>query len=258
MATFSPFYKVGIFTFSDVMHKTGLSRAGTSTALSRWESQGLLETVRRNMYIAINPSTDAPVCDKFELGSKISPSSYIGWHTALEFHGLAHQPFYNAYIGSTSRFNDFSFNGTDFEFCAVTIEPTEENGIIRPMGNPCVRVSNLERTIIDCCDRIERAGGIEELLHCMEGVSLLNESKLEMYLSLYSKAFLYQKVGFVLEQSKEYHHISDAFIEMCHTKGALYTKFLTNTGESDTYLRKWKLYVPKNCITENKVEYELI
>lgn len=55
------------------------------------------------MYIAINPSTDTPVCDKFELGSNIS-SSYIGWHTALEIHGLAHQPFYNAYIGSISRF----------------------------------------------------------------------------------------------------------------------------------------------------------
>ena len=45
---------------------------------------------------------------------------------------------------------------------------------------------------------------------------------------------------------------------MCRTKGASYTKLLTNTGESDTYLRKWKLYVPKNCITQNKTEDELI
>lgn len=258
MATFTPFYKIGIFTFSDVMHITGLSRAGASTALSRWESQGLLKTIRRNMYIAINPSTDAPICDKFEIGSKISTTSYIGWHTALEFHGLAHQPFYNAYIGSISRFNDFSFNGTDFKFCAVTIKPTEENGIIRPIGNPSVCVSDLERTIIDCCDRIERSGGIEELLHCMEGISLLDETKLERYLTLYNKNFLYQKVGFVLEHGKECHRISNSFIEMCRTKGASYTKLLTNTGESDTYLRKWKLYVPKNCITQNKTEDELI
>ena len=88
-------------------------------------------------------------------------------------------------------------------------EPTAENGVITPKGNPYVHVTDLERTVIDCCDRIERAGGIEELLHCMEGISLLDEPKLEKYLALYNKAFLYQKVGFILEHSKEHHHISD-------------------------------------------------
>lgn len=61
MAAFSPFYKVGVFTFSDVMHKTGLSRAGTSTALSRWESQGLLETVRR-IYVYSHQSVNGYAC----------------------------------------------------------------------------------------------------------------------------------------------------------------------------------------------------
>ena len=40
-------------------------------------------------------------------------------------------------------------------------EPTAENGVITPKGNPYVHVTDLERTVIDCCDRIERAGGIE-------------------------------------------------------------------------------------------------
>ena len=258
MATFSPFYKIRIFTFDDVMNETGLSRAGTSTALARWQMQGLLKPVRRNLYVAINPSSDTPIADKYELCSRISATSYVGWHTALEFHGVAHQPFYNAYVGSKTRFNQFSFYGTDYEYCAAPLEPTEANGIIRPLGNPYVRVSDLERSIIDSCDRIERAGGVEELLHCMESVTLLNEGKLEKYLSLYNKVFLYQKVGFILEQSQEYHHVSDSFIEMCRTRGAIYTKHLTMTENSNFYLCKWKLYVPKNCVTENnKEEYEL-
>ena len=71
--------------------------------------------------------------------------------------------------------------------------------------------------------------------------------------------FLYQKVGFILEQSQEYHHVSDSFIDMCRTRGAIYTKHLTMTENSNFYLCKWKLYVPKNCVTENnKEEYELI
>lgn len=258
MATFSPFYKVRIFTFDDAMQEMGLSHAGTSTALSRWQSQGLVKAVRRNLYTVVNPATDAPICDKFELSSRISTTSYVGWHTALEFHGVAHQPFYNAYVGSQSRFKAFSFEGTYFIYCSAPLEPSQENGIMTPIGNPYIRVTDLERTVIDCCDRIERAGGIEELLHCMEGIFLLDESKLAKYLALYNKTFLYQKVGYVLEHSKDYCQISDSFIEMCRAKGALHTKQLTTTGDSDTYLRRWKLYVPKDCVTKNNLEYELI
>ena len=252
MATFTPLYKIRIFNFEDVMREMNLSHAGTSTAISRWQSQKVLRPIRRNMYVTIDPSTDAPMCDKFELSSKISESSYVGWHTALELHGVAHQPFYNAYVGSKSRFKDFAFEGIDYEYCAAPFEPTAENGVITPKGNPYVHVTDLERTVTDCCDRIERAGGIEELLHCMEGISLLDEPKLEKYLALYNKTFLYQKVGFILEHSKEYHHISDQFIEMCRSKGALHTKRLTSTGDSDTYLCRWKLYVPKDCVIEKK------
>lgn len=252
MATFTALYKMRIFHFEDVMRKMNLSHAGTSTAISRWQSQKVLKPIRRNMYVTIDPSTDAPMCDKFELSSQISESSYVGWHTALELHGVAHQPFYNAYVGSKSRFKDFAFEGIDYEYCAASFEPTAENGVITPKGNPYVSVTDLERTVIDCCDRIERAGGIEELLHCMEGISLLDEPKLEKYLALYNKAFLYQKVGFILEHSKEHHHISDQFIEMCRSKGALHTKRLTSTGDSDTYLCRWKLYVPEDCVIEKK------
>lgn len=194
MATFTALYKMRIFNFEDVMREMKLSHAGTSTAISRWQSQKVLKPIRRNMYVTIDPSTDAPMCDKFELSSKISESSYVGWHTALELHGVAHQPFYNAYVGSKSRFKDFAF----------------------------------------------------------EGISLLDEPKLEKYLALYNKAFLYQKVGFILEYSKEHHHISDQFIEMCRSKGALHTKRLTSTGDSDTYLCRWKLYVPEDCVIEKK------
>ena len=210
------------------------------------------------MYVIIDPTTGAPIADKYELSSKVSATSYIGWHTALEFHGVAHQPFYNAYVGSQSRFKEFSFKGIDFKYCSTPFEPSETNGVIHPIGNPYVRVTDLERTVIDCCNRIERAGGVEELLHCLESVSLLNESKLKKYLCLYNKAILYQKVGFILERSQKFHHVSNKFIDMCKEKGALHTKYLTTTGDSDTYIQQWKLYVPKDCITENNIEYELI
>lgn len=248
MAKLSAIYKTRIFTLEDVMREMKLSNAGALSALARWQKEGLIKPVRRNMYVATDLTTDAPIVDKYELASNISETSYVGWHTALEFHGLAHQPFYNAYVGSRSRFNDFHFEHISYEYCAAPLEPTPDNGVIRPNGNPYVSVTDIERTIIDCCDRIDRAGGIEELLHCLEGVTHLNENKLEQYLQTYNKAFLYQKAGFILELQN---NVSGTFIEMCRTRGALHTKRLTSTGDSDTYIHKWKLYVPKLCISNN-------
>ena len=109
---------------------------------------------------------------------------------------------------------------------------------------------------MDCFDRIDRAGGIEELLHCMEAVVLLDEEKLMDYLEKSNKAFLYQKTGYMLERIKEQANISDTFIELCRTKGTKSVKWLTNNEESDTFVNKWRMYVPQELTS--KEEYELI
>lgn len=136
-------------------------------------------------------------------------------------------------------------------------ESTAENGVITPKGNPYVRVTDLERTVIDCCDRIERAGGIEELLHCMEGISLFDESKLEKYLALYNKAFLYQKVGFILEYGKEHKSSTHLSIELLYEN--IYDVYgmiqanLFETNEERALLRKilvFYLVVGSSCKTE--------
>ncbi len=249
MASVMSVYKLRVFTLNDVIDLMDMSHSAAAGSLARWQAQGKVKKVRRNLYVAIDPATDAPIADKYELASKVSESSYVGWHTALEFHGVAHQPFYNAFVANGKRFNDFHFEGVDYKYCVSPFPASEENGIVSPVGNPYVRVTDVERTIVDCCDKIDRAGGPEELLHCMEGITLINEEKLMKYLALYDKSFLCQKVGFFMEQCKEANHISSDFIEMCRCRGAIHTKRLTNSADSDRYLNRWKLYVPQACLT---------
>ncbi len=128
---------------------------------------------------------------------------------------------------------------------------------MKPKGDPLVRVTDIERTLLDCFDRIDRAGGTEELLHCLEGVILLNEEKLTTYLATFNKAFLYQKTGYMLERIRKQAHISDAFIDLCHKKGTKSVKWLTNNDESDTFVNRWRLYVPQ-ILTEKGMEYDPI
>ncbi|MDR0988136.1 MAG: hypothetical protein LBM06_01555, partial [Prevotellaceae bacterium] len=51
-------------------------------------------------------------------------------------------------------------------------------GILNPTGNPLVKVTDLERTVIDCLDYIDRAGGLEELVACLTLITYLKEDKL--------------------------------------------------------------------------------
>lgn len=249
-------YRLRVFTLRELADAVREDNPlQVSKLLQRWLQQGLVVQVRRNLYCMIDLGTGLPVCNKYEIGSHLSVSSCISYHTALEFHGLAHQPFNEVFVASQTRFTPFRFDDVDYIFCRQTA--VDMVGAVTPKGNPFIRVTDVERTLLDCFDRIDRAGGIEELLHCMESVVMIDEEKLLTYLEAFGKAFLYQKTGFLLERIKAQANISDKFLELCREKGTMSVKWLTNDSESDTFVNRWRLYVP-NILTEKKIEYELI
>ena len=47
--------------------------------------------VRSNLYALIDPSTNDIYSTKFEIASKISDSSFVCYHSALEYYGIANQ-----------------------------------------------------------------------------------------------------------------------------------------------------------------------
>ena len=241
-------YQLRIFSLEDVMDALSVTKPSATKLLQRLRDKGIVQHIRKNLYTAIDLASEQPLVDKYEVGSSVSPTSYIGWHTALEFHGLAHQVFYNAYVGSESRFNRFTFGGTEFEHCVAPISADAQSGVITPTHSPHVRVTDLERTFVDCCDRLDRSGGASELVHCLEGIVMLNEDKLRRYLQLYDKAFLYPQA-----------HISDELIDFCRKQAGNSVKRLTNASDSTRYVSRWKLYVPDDLMTtENNNDYAFI
>lgn len=246
-------YKLRIFTLRELSEALKGKLKSAQGLLARYKQQGWIVSIRRNTYCMVDIASKQPVCDKYEIGSHLSPTACISYHTALEFHGLAHQPFNEVFVKSLSRFNSFTFEDVDYTYCRQTKDII---GLLIPKGNPYVRVTDLESTLIDCFDRIDRAGGIEELLHCMESIVMLDEEKIILYLEQYDKTFLYQKAGYLLERISEQANLSDSLIELCRVKGTKSVKWLTNDEESNTFVSKWRMYVPQELTS--KEEYELI
>lgn len=198
--------------------------------------------VRSNLYALIDPSTNDIYSTKFEIASKISDSSFVCYHSALEYYGIANQVFSNVLVGSLTKFNSFVFNDNEF-ICKHVKDIKFVNNIV----NEGIRVSSLEKTIIDCVDNIDLAGGIEEVLNALEQIKYVNENKLLEILKDINKMFLYQKIGFLFELYNNQLDLSNEFFAECKSHTSKKVNYFMQYEFKDTELNeKWNLIVPKN------------
>ncbi|MDR2585638.1 MAG: hypothetical protein LBC84_05385 [Prevotellaceae bacterium] len=217
----------------------------TKEILRRYRKQGLISQVRRNLYVVTDLATKSSLAGKFEIAGQITSSSTLSYHAALEYHGLAHQIFYTLPICSKEVFHNFDYEGITYMYYPLK----SDEGIVTPNTDSFVRVTDLERTIIDCIDRIDLSGGIEELVHCLAIITYVDENKLLKYLDAYHKQFLYQKTGFILSYFQNEMRLSDSFFDFCKSFFGKSTRYLTYNSESDTYFKQWKLCAPQNILS---------
>jgi predicted transcriptional regulator of viral defense system len=237
-------HKLRIFQLKDVEKLVG-NLNSAKDLLHNYKKQKLINQVRRDLYVATDLATKTSMATKFEIAGKITPTSYLSYQSAMEFYGLAHQVFYNVWVSSGSRFNTFGFEGIEFQYC----DSKSMAGVISANANSLISVTNLERTVIDCVDKIERCGGLEELIQCFSLITFLDEKLLLDYLHEYEKQFLYQKAGFILEYFKQEVKLSDNFFEECRRKMGKSTRYLTDPTESTHYFKGWKLCAPVNILS---------
>ena len=198
--------------------------------------------IRNNLYALIDPSTNDIYSTKFEIASNISNTSFICYHSALEYYGLANQVFNNITVGSLTKFNNFIYE--DNEFIYKKVKNTQ---FVNNIFNEEIRVTSLEKTIIDCIDDITLAGGIEEVLNALEQVKYLKEDKLVEILANYNKIFLYQKVGYLLEMYNYQLNLSESFFNICKSHLTNKVNYFMSDEFKDLILNKsWNLFVPEN------------
>ncbi len=213
---------------------------------SNWISNKLRSKVyvkiRNNLYALVDPSTNDIYSNKFEIASNISKTSYICFHSALEYYGIANQVFNDITVGSLTKFNDFVFGENEFIF-----KRSKSMAFVNDVVSEGIRVTSLEKTIVDCIDEINFSGGIEEVLNALEQIKYLKEEKLIEVLNDSDKTFLYQKVGYLLEIYNDQLNLSEDFFNQCKSHLTNKTNYLMKGEFKNAVLNKdWHLIVPKN------------
>lgn len=232
--------KKRFFNKQDVIGITGNVRTAESV-LATYQKKGVICRVRRDLYCAANVATGLPDVSKYEVASAINDDSSVAYHAALEFYGLNHQLWNEVRVITSTPFRTFYFDGATFKAQLSN----QKAGIVEPILGGGVKVTSLERTVIDCIANSDRAGGYEEVMHCFEALTALYETKLIEMLEVYNKPIIWKKVGCVLEMINDQIELSSSFFETCLKNIDSSVNYLTNPRECKQYVSKWKLYIPK-------------
>jgi predicted transcriptional regulator of viral defense system len=213
----------------------------------------LLETrqivkVRRGLYELIpleQISKPKAATDKFLLARKIVSPYCLAYHTALEIHGVANSAFYNTvYVTSPRQFRNFAYDGVDFKWISRKQLTGSEIAIWTAAR---ILVTYKERTIIDCIDRIDLAGGFEELYKSVLSMRNVRFPKLYEYAETADKKVLFHKLGFLLSLPRirdAWSVDDDGLRKIRENLSSRIFYFNTSKGQGQL-TREWNLIVPK-------------
>ncbi|MEK4750932.1 hypothetical protein NST77_25890 [Niallia sp. FSL W8-0177] len=161
----------------------------------------------------------------FEIALSLNPGSYISHYSALFLHDLTHNIPKDIYINreQTPKYSDpenkltqakidyafsrpmrrtnqiakFSYNKKKYQVFLLNGKNTGNLGIIKkktPHTHNSVRLTNLERTLIDCVVRPKYSGGVEEILNAFERAKDdLSVNRLLGMLRKLNYVYLYEK-----------------------------------------------------------------
>ncbi len=229
------------FTLNDAMQVMNSGAGNTPQVLNAMVKKGSVRRIRQNLYTCTDFVNGGDVATRFDIASKITPSSFVAFHSAFEFYGFYNQVFYEVQVGSQNRFANFEDNGYSYRYFASDTQTQVDT--IRS-----VKVTSIERTIVDSINMLGKVMDTEELLKCIELVHLVNEQKIKDMLLLYNKGILYRKVGYILSYFKEEFRFSDEFFEFCKQKsdiGNIGYLCSNETGKME-FISQWGLYAYKN------------
>ena len=229
------------FTHADMVRLTG-SESAAQWQIKNYLKKGYVERVRRDLYAVISLETEQPIPNRYQIASRIAEDACVSHHSAFEYYGYANQVFYDVYFVTEKKVRPFDHDGLHYQ-----PQVWHGNTGIMQMNNG-VRVTTLERAVIDSIADFTRVSGLEELLRCLMLIPSLDDEKLLEALKMYGRGQLYQKAGYVLEVFKDELHLSDAFFTECEKCSSVSKTYMFEKQEDFVFHDKWLLYAPKDLM----------
>ena len=244
--------------FSDFMKSKGTNRPQSwRQRLSYHTKAGHLIHIRKFLYAVKATINQDQWVDPYLIANKVSQSSVIAYHSALELHGVAY-----------TTFSEITFivdqQMLPFYYEAQTFRPISTPKILSDQGQVgygieeikrsglSLRLTSLERSMVDVLDRPNLGGGWEEIVRSFDNILQFDINKVIEYTLLLNNATTVAKVGFFLEQRPKYLAIESRYIEKLLPYIPRQTHYIENPrGAKGKYIEKWNIIVPLEIIQKS-------
>ncbi len=241
--------------FAAACAASGSTGERTPDALLAYHTkEGRLLRVRRGLYAVVPKGADPATVplDAFLLATHMTDDAVVAYHSALELHGVAYS--------TTDRLLYLTLHEDTrpVTFRTMAFRPVLVPKSLREQGEQSfgvtvvdrsgldVRVTTLERTLVDVLDRLDLGGGWEEAWRSLEAVSFFDLAQVVDYAVLLGNATTVSKVGFFLEQHQEALSVTEEHLRRLGAYAPVGTHYAKRSSRgTNVFLRKWNLVVPE-------------
>lgn len=217
-------------------------------ALRRLQREGVLQRLdppRRGLYVVAGGKADAFIADPIEAVQAVcGPGTIFGYGTALFLHGLSrYGRLTEVYVVASMRRNQQAVGEFVVRYVKTPL-PKETGVVTQGQGKLSVRVTNLERTLIDCIHRPKYAQGWENVVHALDRARGVRVARMIEYVKQYRTPSLVAKVALVIERYSAKWRVS---AEDLHSLRSYLpeTPVKFSRGTRGTLNKEWNLYVPE-------------
>lgn len=188
-----------------IQDAAGISRGHARKIAASLQRKGWIQAVGRGRYLlnSAERGPDAlPDTDPLRVGSRITRPYYFAYGTAANLRGLTTQTPRVYLLASPTRRQTKLARPVRFHVVPLAphkffgFEETDRRGTR-------IRISDLEKTVLDCLDRPDLCGGLPGIVHVLTAARPhLSMGRLVEYLGRFKNHSLAQRLGYLLEHAR--------------------------------------------------------
>ncbi|MBB70826.1 MAG: hypothetical protein CMF50_00305 [Legionellales bacterium] len=191
--------------------------------------------------------------DHLLIAGYMAPDAILSYHTAMEFHALAYSVSATVYFNSAEKIGQLICEYGQYQQIShpTGLQPDKlflETKLHDRLGMD-IHVTSIERTLVDCLQRPELAGGWEEIWRSFESINYLDIPRLIDYALQLENATTVAKLGFFLEQHQRQFSVPEDALEQLASHRPKSRHYMDKNYQGPIKnMKRWNLIVPVNII----------
>jgi len=221
-----------IFTNLLLKNELSISIKQTNEALHKLIRNNDIRQLERGKYCRHN------FADENVIGCFITKNGGIAYWSAMNFHGLTEQIPNVVYVQTTQAKMNKSIFGVRYKFIKVK---NEKLGGFKTMGygNHQFKITDVEKTIVDCFDLPQYGGGYNEIVKAFSRADL-RPQKMVKYCKVINNIAVVKRLGYLCELLKK--PKMDYFLRYAQSvRNEKYNLFESDGEKNGKTNRRWRL-----------------